>query len=194
MGVSEPLAQQALVDSAISFCDQSLAVTATLDPVTVSVGQSAIELETPDQTTVAQILYVWFDKRLLNPVPFGQMTDIYRQDGNPSDYTLDYVDEVANLMLYPAPNTKITNALSVRCALRPTRSATQLHNILWERYVDGIILGAQSILFSMPDQPWTDVGRAQQCGVAARARANQARADMMFGRVQSSMTVQMKEF
>ncbi|NBP80054.1 hypothetical protein EBU58_04925 [bacterium] len=194
MGVSEPLAQQALIDSAIAFCDQSLAVTVTLSPITVPVGISSIELDTPDNTSVAQILYVWYDKRLMSPVPYGQMTDIYRQDGTPTDYTIEYIDEVANLMVYPAPNERVTNGLVVRCALRPSRDATEVHDILYHRYADGIIYGAQSILFSMPDQPWTDVGRAQQCGVTARARANQARADMLFGRVQSSMTVQMREF
>lgn len=194
MGVSEPLAQQALVDSAIAFCDQSLAVTVNLDPMTVPVGTTAVELEAPDQTTIAQILFVWFDKQLLNPVPYGQMTDIFRQDGQPVDYTVEYIEEVVNLMIYPAPNKQSSSGLLVRAALRPTRNATQLHDILYQRYSEGIIAGAQSILCAMPDQPWTDVGRAQQCGVAARARANTARGDMMFGRVQSSMTVQMREF
>lgn len=194
MGVSEPLAQQALVDSAILFCDQSLAVTANLDPITVPAGITAIELEPPTNTTIAQVLYVWYNKKILNAVPFGQLTDIYRQDATPVDYTVEYIDEVVNLMVYPAPKEALASALTARVALRPTRDATQVHNILYERYVEGIIYGAQAILFNMPDQPWTDVTRAQQCGVAARAKANQARADMMFGRVQSSMTVQMREF
>ena len=194
MGVSEPLAQQALIDSAILFCDQSLAVTATLDAVTVPIGTSAIELETPDQTTVAQVLYVWFDKQLLNAQPFGQMTNIFRQDGQPEDYVVEYIDEVANLILYPAPNKQIKSGLLVRAALRPTRDATQVHDILYQRYVEAIIAGAQMYLHNMPDQAWTDYGRAQQCGVLARALANRARGDMMMGRAQSSMTVQMREF
>lgn len=194
MGVSEPLAQQALIDSAILFCDQSLAVTAALDPITVPIGTSAIELEAPDQTTIAQILHVWFDKQLLNAAPYGQMTNIFRQDGQPVDYTIEYIDEVANLMLYPAPNKKVDNGLLVRAALRPSRSATQVHNILFERYVEAIVAGAQMYLHNMPDQPWTNPTRAQQCGVLARALANRARADMMMGRAQSSMTAQMQEF
>ena len=194
MGVSEPLAKQALIDSAITFCDQSLAVTVNLDPMTIPIGTSAMELEAPDQTTIAQILLVWFDKQLLNPVPYGQLTNIFREDGQPVDYTVEYIEEVVNLMVYPAPNKLVSSGLLVRAALRPTRDATQLHDILYQRYSDGIISGAISILCSMPDQPWTDVGRAQQAGVRARSLANTARGDMMFGRVQSSMTVSMREF
>ncbi len=194
IGCSEPLAQQALIDSAIAFCDQSLAVTVNLDPVTLPVGMSAMELEPPTGTTISQILYVWYDKKLLNAVPYGQMTNIFREDGTPVDYTVEYIDEVVNLMVYPAPKEKVTNGLVVRAALRPTRDATQVHDILYQRYSEGIIAGAISVLCNMPDQPWTDYTRAQAMGVLARTRANQARADMMFGRVQASMTVQMREF
>lgn len=194
VGCPEPLAQQALLDSAISFCDQSLAVTANLDPITIPVGINAVELEPPTDTTVAQILYVWYDKNLLNAVPFGQFTGIYRPNGSPVDYTIEYIDEVVNLMVYPAPEKQIKNGCVVRCALRPTRDATKVHDILYQRYAEGIVAGAQAVLCAMPDQPWTDYARAMQMGVLARAKANQARADMMFGRVQASMTVQMREF
>ena len=193
-GVPEPLAQQALIDAAITFCDQSLAVTVNLDPVTIPIGASAIELEAPTNTTIAQILYVWYDKKVLQAVPYGQMTNIYRPDATPIEYTVEYIDETVNLMIYPAPDKIVQNGLVVRCALRPTRDATKVHDILYQRYSDAIICGAQSILCNMPDQPWTDYVRAQQMGVRARALANQARADMMFGRVQASMTVQMREF
>lgn len=185
---------QALVDSAITFCDQSLAVTVNLDPLTLPVGVNALELEAPADTTISQILYVWYDKKLLQAVPFGQMTNIYRPDATPIEYTVEYIDEVTNLVVYPAPDKLVESGLVVRCALRPTRDATKVHDILYQRYSDGIIYGAQSILCNMPDQPWTDYNRAMAMGVRARAEANRARADMMFGRVQSSMTVQMKEF
>lgn len=194
MGCSEPLAQQALVDAAITFCDQSLAVTVDLDPVTIPVGSTAIELETPDQTTVAQVLYAWYDKKVLNAVPYGQFTDIYRPNATPTDYTVEYLDEVANLRVYPAPSVAVPNGLVVRVALRPTRAATQLHDILFQRYVDGIVCGAQAILCAIPDQPFTNIDRSVSMGQRARAAANQARADMMFGRVQSSMSVMMRGF
>lgn len=194
IGVSEPLALQALADSAIQFCDQSLAVTVNLDPITVPVGMSAVELEPPAQTTIAQILFAWYDQKVMQPTPYGQMTNIYRPDGTPVDYTVEYIDEVVNFMVYPAPKDLVKNGLVIRCALRPTRDATQVHDILYQRYSEGIIAGAQAILCNMPDQPWTDYTRAASMGVLARARANQARADMLFGRVQSSMTVQMREF
>lgn len=193
-GAPEPLVLQALNDAAIQFCDQSLAVTVNLDPITLPVGMSAIELEPPTNTTIAQVLNVWYDKKLLNAVPYGQMTNIYRPDATPLEYTIEYIDEVVNLMVYPAPDKLVKNGLVVRCALRPTRDATQVHDILYQRYADGILAGAQAILCNMPDQPWTDYTRAQSMAVLARTRANQARADMMFGRVQASMTVQMREF
>lgn len=194
MGCPEPLAQQALLDAAITFCDQSLAVTVDLDPITVPVGATAVELETPDQTTIAQVLYAWYDKQLLNSVPYGQFTDIYRPNATPTDYTIEYLDEVANLRVYPAPTKAVTNGLVVRVALRPTRTATQVHDILFQRYVEGIVAGAQSILCAMPDQPFSNDARSVVMGQRARAAANQARADMMYGRSQSSLSVAMQGF
>lgn len=194
MGCPEPLAQQALVDAAITFCDQSLAVTVDLDPVTLPVGSSTVELETPDQTTVAQVLHVWYNKQVLEAVPYGQFVDIYQPNSTPAHYTVEYLDEVANLRVYPAPSLAVTNGLLVRVALRPTRAATQVHDILFQRYVEGIVAGAQSILCAMPDQPFTNEARSIAMGQRARAAANQARADMMYGRSQSSLRVAMQGF
>lgn len=194
MGCSEPLAQQALVDAAIQFCDQSLAVTVDLDPITVPVGSTAVDLDPPAQTTIAQVLYAWYDRQLLNSVPYGQLTNIYRPNATPTDYTVEYIDEVPVLRVYPAPDKLISSGLVLRVALRPTRTATQVHDILFQRYSEGIVAGAQAILCAMPDQPFTNVDRSIAMGQRARSAANQARADMMFGRAQSSMSVTMQGF
>ena len=194
LGCPEPLAQQALLDAAIAFCDQSLVVTTTLDPITVPVGIANVELDTPTSTTVSQVLNCWFDHQLLHAAPYAQATGLYLPDGAPREYFGERVDEVFNLHLLPAPDKVVRNGLVVRVALRPTRTATQVHDILFDRFADAIVYGAAARLMAISDQPFTDDAKSLAYERMARSRAVAARADMLQGQVQSSMRVTMRAF
>jgi hypothetical protein len=194
LGCPEPLAQQALLDSAIEFCSRSLAVTTTLDAVTLREGIASFEVETPTNTTIAQVLNLWFDGRQIDPSPFSEATDVSATTGEPRYFYGEDIDEVFNITLLPAPDRTVRSGVIVRAALRPTRSATTVHNVLFERYAQAVVDGAQAILLAIPDQPFSDETKAQVMAVRARAGANNARTDAMHGRVQSSMSVKMRAF
>ncbi len=194
MGCSEPLALQALLDSAIDFCDQSLAVVQTLDPVTLPAGVGSFELDTPNQTVVAQVLNVWFDGYLVAPQPQFQATDLAGADGTPRYYYGQELDEVYNITFLPAPDTTVQNGTLVRAALKPTRTATQVPSVLFERYLDAVVAGAQAILHAVQDQPYSNDQKALLMARTAKSKANAARVDALHGRVVSSMSVQMRAF
>jgi hypothetical protein len=194
IGCPEPLAQQALLDSAIEFCDRSLAVTTTLDAVTLREGLASFETETPTDTTIAQVLNLWFDGRQIHPAPYMEATDVATSTGEPRYFYGEDIDETFNITLLPAPNRTVRSGVIVRAALKPTRSATTVHNVLFERYAQAIVDGAQAILLAIPDQPFSDEAKAQVMAVKARSGANHARTDAMHGRVQSSMSVKMRAF
>lgn len=194
MGCSEPLAIQALRDSAIEFCRRSLVVTTTLDPITVTQNTASYELEAPDQTVIEQVLKVWFEGKLLGAAPFEAATELYGPAGSPRHFFGQDIDEVFSLTLLPTPDKTVRNSLRVRVALSPSRSATTVHDVLYERYEEGIVAGAKGILMAVPDQPFSDFNMAGAQAMQARAFANHARFDSTHGRVQSSLSVRMRAF
>lgn len=193
-GCSEPLALQALLDSAIDFCNTASAVSVTLDPITVVDGIATYELETPTGTGVTTVQKVWYDNTILTAIPYESATARGNPDGTPRYYYGEYVDEVYCITLLPTPEKTKANGLIVRAALTPTRSATQVHELLFDRYLEGVIAGAISIICAVPDQPFTDLKMAQANAVKARAEAAKARGEIMHGNVQSSMSVKMRAF
>lgn len=194
MGCSEPLALQALLDSAIDFCGNSLAVVQTLDPITVPSGTASFELDVPAQTSVAQVMNVWFDGMLIGPQPQFQATDVAGTNGTPRYYYGEEIDEAYSLTFMPAPDVTVSNGTVVRVALKPTRNATTVPTVLFERYVDAIVAGAQAILHGTQDQPYSNEQKALFMARVARSKTSAARVDALHGRVVSSMSVQMRAF
>ena len=194
LGCPEPLAQQALLDSAIEFCGRSLAVTTTLDAVTLREGIASFEVETPTNTTIAQVLNLWFDGREIDASSYSDATASSVSNGEPRFFYGEDIDEVFNITLMPAPNRTVRSGVIVRAALKPTRTAATVHDVLFERYAPAIVDGAMAILMAIPDQQYTNEQKALAAGSSARFKANAARTDALHGRVQSSMSVKMRSF
>lgn len=195
VGCPEPLAQQALLDSAIEFSRRSQVVTTQLDPVTVRADVATYEFDAPSgQVEVDQVLKVWLDGELLPPAPYEHAVEVFAAPSSPSYVYGQSIDEVFTLTLLPPPDKTIRNGLAARVSLRPTRSATQVYDILYDRHAEGIVAGALAALMAVPEQPFTNMPLSQVHAVKARALANNARFDAMHGRVQSSLSVRMKRF
>jgi hypothetical protein len=195
VGCPEPLAQQALLDSAIDFCQRTSAVSVTLDPITVIKNIPTYEIETPAQTSVGTVQKVWYEGKLVLPAAYEQAIEIYdKPNGTPRFFFGQYVDEVYSLTLVPNPEKTSPNGLIVRAALTPTRTATQVHDLLFDRYVDAIVHGAIYQLCAIPDQPFTNLPQAAASALKARAEVSLARGEAMHGNVQSSKSVKMRAF
>lgn len=192
-GCSEPLAQQALLDSAIDFCNRSLAVVEVLDPVTLPANVSTLEVETPSSTTVSQVLSVKYDGERLAAVD-AWSAEVDSQTGRPRYYFGRVVDEVFSLTFYPTPETTVPAGVVIRAALRPTRSATTVPEVLYDRYADAIVDGALGYLHAVQDQPFSNDQKALLLTQSARIKANAARVDALHGRAVSSMSVQLRSF
>lgn len=194
VGCPEPLAQQALLDSAIEFCRRSQVLTTTLPLITITANQADYTLTAPTDTQVDQVLKVWYDGTLMSSAPYETATALFNPDGTPRYFFGRYAGDVFNITLLPTPEKTITDGLMVRVSLRPTRSTAQVNDILFDRHVEGVVAGAMGILMAIPDQPFTDMKLAVAQEVKARALANNARFDAMHGRVQSSLSVRMRSF
>lgn len=192
VGCPEPLAQQALVDAAIHFCDATQAVVVNLDPVAAKAGQAQYELDVPSQSRLSQVHRVWFDDRQLGAVPLSEVNVIESVTGTPTYFYCTDVDEVLTLNLYPTPEKSGT--INLRVGLKPARTATSLHASLLERWSDYIVDGALSRLMAMPEQPFTNETRALMLESKLRHGLYVARVDAMRQRAVASLTAKARPF
>jgi hypothetical protein len=194
VGCPEPLAHQAVVDSAIHFCDTTLATTVDLDPANVLVGVRDYELDLPSQQELAQVVRVWLNDRLLSPVPSYEVARADILDGHPRYYFSRDIDEVLNVRLFPSPDKEFLAGLVVRVATKPKRNATQVHSALFNEWAEVIVDGALARIHDVPGQAFTNESKSMMLYQKFRARMNGARITALHGRTVSSMTVTMRGF
>jgi hypothetical protein len=194
MGCSEPFAAQALLDSAIDFCQSTLAVVETLDPITVPIGADTVEIELSPGTQVAQVLSVAFDNSFVSPRPAWDKFTPPTGPGTPVFFVGVERDEAFHVQLIPAPDRLAPQGLRIKLALSPTRTATEVPTVLFDRYVEHIINGALARLYSTPDVGFYNEPKAAVAAAKARAGITSARIDSAHGRVVTSMRVQMRAF
>jgi hypothetical protein len=194
IGCPEPLAQQALVDSAIALCDQALVVQVDLEAESVLSDVRDYTLSLPSQQELSQVLRVWLDDELLTPVPSFQVGVIEDLPGQPRYYFSRDIFEVLNVRLFPTPDKAFPDGLQIRVATRPTRDATQVHSSLLNEWVDIVVEGAAARLHDLPGQVFTNEIKAMALYQKVRAKINAARVEALRGRVVSSMSVNMRSF
>lgn len=192
VGCPEPLMQQALVDSAIHFCEQSLVVEAPLDNVALGAGVNNIELDLPSQQRLAQVLEVRLDDRVLAPVARSNFYPGDGATGMPTRYTTTDLDEQLVLTLYPAPDKAYE--LRTKVATKPARNATSVASVLYENYAETIVDGALARLLAMPEQNFTNEPKAMLLEQRVRRVVAEARIDASRGRVRTSLTAQPRPF
>lgn len=191
IGCPEPLAKQALVDSAIEFCERSLVVISNLDPVTTVAELDVYDIPVPSMLVVSTVLRVWLNGNVLWPVPtqsVAYVTETYR---TPTHFYGWDTDEGFALKLYPSPD-KAGDTVVMRVALKPARGATLLPTTLYNDWMDPIIDGAEGRIRAIADQTFTDLKEARDLKTKARAAANAARINGIYGKAQAELAVTMR--
>lgn len=189
-GCSEPLAAQAILDSAIEFCRTSLAVQEVLEPRDVVAGRAVYDAELPPAQSAAAVMQAWFKGKPLAPVPAGVAPAVPSlADEEPRCFEGRYDAERFAIVLTPTPTRTEPRSLVLKLALRPTRKAEKLAAPLLEDWAEPVVAGALGRLHSMPGQPFTDVAKGQMLLAQARMLALQAAVEAEGGRIRTSMRV-----
>lgn len=155
-GCSDALAQQALLDSAIQFCDDTHILTGELEPFDTQIGVTEYEL-IPEEVGVeiAMLDELYADNFPLRAVSReGLRTREYTartRQSMPCEYERV---RPGTVRLYPVPDRVYT--MRATAILRPTRDATTLPDQLEGPWRDALVAGALVDLFSVPDQPFTN--------------------------------------
>lgn len=191
-GLLESLADQVIRDICIDFCSKSIIIQRTLDPVSVVAGVPDYDFAPPDGTRVHMIMQAWFLGNQINAInadtPYLKAelfntlfpgaatapgTPSHLIQKNDTSFTLDM-----------PPRETLALAITMRAALKPTRDAMEVDDLLLNDYAFEIGQGALSRLMKMPKQPFSDPITAPTCEMAYVVARNAAliRANKAFGR------------
>ena len=189
-GAPQPLIEQSVVDAAIAFCEDSLAMREVQDPTDTVIDQPAYALAGKTDQEVARVLNVWVDGVWLKPLPADSINYSESRSAKPTYFYTTRIGSVLKVNLYPIPDKVYSMQFEV--AYRPTRQATSLEDDLFNIWVDGIVKGAAGRLMQIPGQSYTDSSNATTNMLIAKSVAMKARTDAVGGRTQVSRTVRMR--
>lgn len=149
-GCPDPLARQALVQSAIEFCSRT-EIAQELSTLTLHAGTDTYDLDVPNQQVLVNVLEVVYEGRVIDAVsyPVAQLPP-----GRPQG-VLKPLPESTELTVVPAPDAASATTLTVRAAFRPTPKTTQLVDELFNNWHDAVVQGALKRLCAMPGQMFT---------------------------------------
>lgn len=202
-GCPDPTAKQALLDASIEFCEETHVAQVVTDPVSLYPDQQNYTLGIPAQTEVARLVKAWSGTRILTQVepvlndssllhtnPIGTT---YAATGAPRILTLTLEGDVT---LYPTPDISAAAAemFTARVAVKPTRDATQVPDVLYTSWAEAIVAGAAFRLASMPAQAFSDDGLAAASHTRFRYFINRARIEANRGRLVGPAAVRNRPF
>ena len=64
------------------------------------------------------------------------------------------------LRVIPKPVVNQTGAIAIYAALKPTRASVNGPDLLFNEYLETVVMGAQAKLLAIPGKPWTDYNAA----------------------------------
>jgi hypothetical protein len=173
----------------------------TLDPLSTDQGVLEYEVFPPAGEAVICPVQVWFKSQFLEPVAADLIRSVqaYNIDvpgvtalsATPTQY---FWTAPSTIGVYPVPDTSELETLTVRAALKPTRAATQLEDVLFDDWLDALADGTLARLHLMKDQPWASADRALVHSQKFRAAVQRARIESSMGRVHTTLSVRMRGF
>lgn len=192
-GCSTPLALQAIVDAALTFCQESTAVRTWLSPISTVAGTAEYPLAGTASERVLRVLDVHVDGTLVYPMPAvfdaALTPDV---SGNPTRYYARQAGEDVQLVLYPTPDK--VYSVDVQVSNGPRRTATEVADDLLHLWLEPVVAGAVSRVLMIPGQPFTDPASAAFYGAQAVSGMRKARVSSDLGRVRATTSVSMRPF
>ena len=202
-GVTDNLAGQAIVDACIELCDEA-GVVQSVFVVDAVANRPDYDIETPSQQELSEIKAVFYGAQPLNPVGVDEVRHgaAVRAGEDSVVAAVKRTPEVfyqripgdASFFLWPVPDVSRARWVSVRASFRPTRTATQVDDKLFNDYVQQIAYGALSRLLLIPGQPFTNPVLAEAMEKKFSATVSSAGASSRRGSVRSAMRVQPRNF
>lgn len=191
-GCPDALIKQALVQTAIEFCTETLAWQEIQDPVSVSDGQNLLDVDVPRDSRIVVVRDIWASNRKLRPVTMPQLFELIPNWQTATGSEPTYYNASADwqsIRIYPIPLEANNAKLTMRVAYTPTLAATTLPDEICTKYLDGLLGGTKSRLMLMPGKAWSNVQMAAAYRTQFADQMLKAKIDDMHDRVQGSLSV-----
>jgi hypothetical protein len=192
-GCSEPFAAQALLTSAIEFCENSQVLRIDLDPISTVEGQPGYTLGTANaDLAITRVLGVTLDGHALSGIMAEALREPPAMKARPTSFYVNTSAGDFELRLAPLPDDVYTLVANV--ALRPARDATTLHDDLYDLWIDPLVAGALHRCMLTPEQPFTNPTQALYWERMAAVATAGSRIEGNYGYVRGSMRVKSRPF
>lgn len=160
-GASDPLVESHVREAAIEFCAKSKAYVHRVEEMDIDAALSTYEWDIPSKTMVVEPIEVWLNKTKILPRSPSELSRMYSdwttETGTPLYYLNDYSDaRDRQLVLVPQPAAAYPGGVTARLALKPSRAASAVDELIFEEFGQLIAIGAKSRLMVMPDRPWSN--------------------------------------
>jgi len=194
--VAEPVAENAIRQAVIEFCERTRFWQEDLDAVPVIAKEGIYEIDTDRGVKFVDVMMGYYDDRLLIPKSAEELSNLFRR----SDWrTLVadpyYVTRInpTEVQLVPRPAFR-GSRLKIRAALAPTRDSTTVADAVYEEYLEVVAAGARARLYNTPKQPYFDRAVGQEYERRFRAGINEARIRVNKSLTRTSGRVEFQRF
>lgn len=143
-GVTEPIAEHALLRAAQRFCQLTRAWRVVLDPTTTIAGIDEYDLELPRDTELVRI-----ESAKLG----GNDVEVATKDN--ASRLREYVFCPDGQLLYVNPVPAGSTVIQITATLMPGNGAIGIEDFLYDRYVSVIAAGAVAKLMQQPMKPYS---------------------------------------
>jgi len=191
---SDPLALQALLDSAIEFCEKTGALNARLDTVYLVPDVTVYDLEsTIASTEVFAVTKAQIGDEVVDTVLAERVSLDAPKVARPDKiYVTLNTASTSTITLNALPDEAYS--LTMEAFLRPVRTATSVPDVLFGRWVDPIVSGALARLYMVPAQAFSSPSLAQYYGARTERLTHNARVNASYGGVRGNMTIKQRPF
>lgn len=194
-GVADIAAMGAISSAAIEFCERSLALVREHDPISVRANVSDYDLSPPTQHLVCRVMKAWYRTRVLVPTAPDDMDDPgpYNPAQSSGSTPTHFIQkDERTISLWRVPGADEANAVTLRVALKPTRAATSVDDVLFEDYVEVIASGAKASLQIVPGKTYSNPQMAAINQGAFTAGINAAMVKANKGHTRANLSVRMR--
>lgn len=155
-GCSEPLAEQAVREAVIEFCQLSNLWRYRCDPVTVKAGQADYDLDDlPRDTTLARLMSVFIDDDKLEPTSEDWLDENLRGWRTGTGRAQFYMQiDPSYMTLVPTPDATSIKGMHITVAVQPSRESTEFPRWINDQYQEALLMGVKARLLKQQGQPW----------------------------------------
>jgi hypothetical protein len=158
-GCSDEVALSAIISAAIEFCERSMVLQTTHDPVNIVANRTDYDLEPPTGMVICKVMKAWYMGRKLEPCAPDDMDDVSPYNpavaSSGSSPTHYIQKDPRTITVWRAPQSDGAKALTMRVALKPSRLAVSVDDVLFEDWADVIASGAKASLMIIPGKPFS---------------------------------------